>query len=90
LFYPKFHCEINFIEYYWEPAKLYARENYEYSLEGLRRIVPEALDSVSPQLIWKYHQKTLRIMQSYRDGYTYGTEEFRNHVYKSYCRVRCG
>ena len=35
IFYPKFHCELDFIERFWCAAKWYARENCEYSLEGL-------------------------------------------------------
>ena len=40
IFYPKFHCELNFIERFWCSAKHYARENCEYSLKGLRRSLP--------------------------------------------------
>ena len=36
IFYPKFHCELDFIQRFWCAAKWYARENCEYSLEGLR------------------------------------------------------
>ena len=36
IFYPKSHCELNFIERFWCAAKCYARENCEYSFDGLR------------------------------------------------------
>ncbi|RPB25539.1 hypothetical protein L211DRAFT_822292 [Terfezia boudieri ATCC MYA-4762] len=47
LFYPKFHCELNFIEIFWAAAKRYAWENCEYSLQCLRDTIPLSLDSVS-------------------------------------------
>ena len=42
LFYPKFHCELNFIERYWCRAKWYTRENCGFDFEALKAIVPEA------------------------------------------------
>ena len=44
LFYPKFHCELNFIERYWCQAKWFTRGN---DFEALKAIVPEALASVT-------------------------------------------
>jgi len=44
IFYPKFHCELNFIERFWCGAKFYARENCQYSLDGLQKTIPTALD----------------------------------------------
>ena len=34
LFYPKFHCELNFIESYWCQAKWFERENCGYNFEA--------------------------------------------------------
>ena len=42
--YPKFHCELSFIERYWCGCNWYARENCQYTLPGLRETVPEAFE----------------------------------------------
>lgn len=90
LFYPKFHCELNPIEYVWGAAKLYTRNNCGYSITALRKTIPAALNSISASLILKYWEKTSRMMQVYRQGFLYGTPEFfarAKRVYKSHRRV---
>ena len=44
IFYPEFHCELDFIERYWCGCKWYAQENCQYTLDGLRETAPAALD----------------------------------------------
>jgi len=88
IFYRVFHCELNFIEYFWRHAKLYTRAYCEYSFPSLVRTVPVALAQISNQLIWKYYQRTLRMMEAYRNNIVYGSEDFKKHVYTRYSSQR--
>jgi len=60
-------------EFFWAAAKRHARENCEYSLQGLRDTIPLSLDSVSEVTIWRFYEKCQCTMRAYRDGYQYGT-----------------
>lgn len=86
LFYPKFHCELNWIEYFWARVKLYTRTHCEYNIQSLRENIPLALSWAS-DLIPKWWGKSLRIMEAYRDGISFGTEEFTSRAYKSHRKV---
>jgi len=46
IFYPKFHCELNYIEYYWAALKRYARRHCKYLCPELEKTVLEAMDPV--------------------------------------------
>ena len=83
-FFPKYHCELNFIDYYWGAAKRYACRRCGYTIRALRKMVPECLNSVKPTLIWKFWARTERMMRAYREGITYGTPEFKEKVTKTY------
>jgi transposase len=63
LFYPKFHCELNWIEHYWGETKRYTRRNCTYTLAGLREVLPTALESVPDTLVWKHWNRVQRIIQ---------------------------
>ena len=54
IFYPKFHCELNFIEWYWGAVKCFAQENCNYSWAGLKQIVSRSLESVNLITIRKF------------------------------------
>jgi hypothetical protein len=89
-FYPKYHCDFNFIEMFWGAAKAYARKNCNYDFHHLIEIVPLALESVSLSKIRKYARKSYRYIDLYRVRGTvgnsltpkqieYAVKEYRQH-----------
>ena len=87
LFFPKFHYELNWIEYRWGRAKWYTRKNCQYNWPSLIKTVQKALQEIPSLLLLKYWWKSTRILDAYYAGLQYGTEQFTNVVYKSHRRV---
>lgn len=73
LFYPKFDCEVNFIDRFWSLTKYYARLNCKYSLEELRKTEPEAICSVELRTSFRYYVRCDRVILTYSKDHGYGT-----------------
>ncbi len=63
-FFPKFHCEFNWIERYWGNVKCNVRKQCDYTFTNLERTVPQCLDAVSKLMLRKFARKSLMLIDT--------------------------
>ena len=70
-------------------AKRYTRAYCNYTIGGLRKSLPNALDVVTLDLIRKFYWRVREYERAYMDGNNGGPEaEYAVKVFKSHRRIR--
>jgi transposase len=83
VFLPKYHCEINFIEYFWGVVKHYLQEHCDYSFTTLKLNMPKALASVPVELIRKWEHRAWRFIDAYAEGLDAHSAQLKVKAYSS-------
>ena len=84
---PKYHPELNPIEYVWAIQKKYARANCGYSIRELRQIVRAARNHVTTEQIERCVRKARDFANVYRQGFNGASVIKCIKLYKSHRKV---
>jgi DDE superfamily endonuclease len=85
IFFPKYHCELNFIEMVWGWLKSYHRRSTTYNFNHLVENLPLSLETKLPlAFVRRAAQHCFRFMQGYRHGLSgtileYAVKKYTSH-----------
>ena len=66
IYFPKYHCEFNWIERYSGAVKRYCREHCTYSMETLPDTMEAGFNSITAVNMRRFARKAYRYMDAYR------------------------
>lgn len=88
VFYPKYHCELNYIEMVWALVKRHLRSNCTYKFADLKAKIPNVLENVvTPAFCRRASRKCFRTMQAYRQGLEGPLLDYAIKKYSSHRRI---
>lgn len=67
IYYSKFYCKLNHIEYFQYNRKSLARRHYKYSIERLKEDIPKTLAKIKKSTILGYYISCLKKIKLYNE-----------------------
>jgi transposase len=90
LFFPKYNYELHPTERVWCMVKRLSKQRCSYTMQALRRIIPESLATVTTDDIKKHFRKTKGYEMDYRNGTLVQLlKRLLVKIYKSHRRFTC-
>lgn len=65
IYYPTFHYELNYIEYFWYNRKNWIEKNCKYNIERLRKDISKTLIQVKRFTILGHYKSSLKKIDLY-------------------------
>ena len=91
IFYPKYHCELNYIEMVWGWTKSFHRRTCTYNYKDLKERLPITLSTTLPIANFRlFSRYCLRFMIGYKEGLQGPLLDFTMKKYKSHRSIPSG
>lgn len=88
IFFPKYHCELNYIEKVWGWLKSYLRRHCTYKFKDLQTLLPKVIKEQLPlPFIRRAERHCFRMMSGYRQGFEGPLLDFTMRQYTSHRRI---
>ena len=84
IFYPKYHCELNYVEMVWAYEKNLYRRLKAYSYSELKAGLPGSLKAIPLSFIRKAKRHCFRYMSGYRHGLKGPQLDYAARIYSSH------
>ena len=84
MYFPKFHCELNYIEMVWAYVKARLRRMCVFSIHALRESLPVELLTVPLAFFRRASRHCFRFMSGYRHGLTGNLLDYTQKKYKGH------
>ena len=88
IFLPKFHCEINYIEYLWGFSKRIVRARYPKTLDELKLLVSQSLAACDVSTIRRWERRMWKFIDLYScDKMTGPLAAYAIKMYRGHRRI---
>ena len=87
IFYPKYHCELNYIERIWGWLKSFHRRNCTYNYAHLKEALPLSVQNIPLAFVRRAARSCFRFMTGYRIGLKGPVLDYAMRKYSSHRRI---